>query len=295
MWGAIAWMCCRLSRRGAERLGALIGAFFGAGLRWRRGVVLANLRAAFPQQSPAALRALTRGVYAHLGAAAVALFRLPLLTPGAAEALLGSAALLELRSLLANGRGVIVLSAHLGYWDLLACAAAQAGMPVNVVTRRLRDGGLNRWWMGQRASCGVRLWPARGSALGLAQCLRRGEIVAMVLDQHEPGGAVVPFFGRPAATPRGLAQLARLSGAPVVPAFLVRRAAGPEVELLPPLHFASTPDPAGAGGPATREARRRADDCFTAELTRILEAQVRRFPDQWFWVHRRWKVPLAPG
>jgi len=295
VWGALEWLCCSLSQRAADRLGAALGLFFGSGLRWRRGVVRSNLRQAFPSHSPRALRALTRAIYAHLGAAAVALFRLPLLSPTAAESLLGATVLHELRRLLAPGRGLIVISAHLGYWDLLACAAARAGLPVNVVTRRLRARGLNRWWMGRRSGCGVRLWPARGSALGLAQCLRRGEIVAMVLDQHEPGGAVVPFFGRPAATARGLAQLARVSGAPVLPAFLVCRPDGKGVELGPVV-CAEASLPRGPGGRRrTRQELRLADDRFTAALTGLIEQQVRRFPEQWFWVHRRWKVPQAPA
>lgn len=299
MWRAFEWIACRLSPRHAARFGAALGFLGGRVLGWRRAVARENLRQAFPRLEAAQLRPLLRAVYAHLGAVVVSSLRLPLLTPAAAEALLGDEVLVELRRLLAARRGLIVLSAHLGFWDLLACAAARAGLPVNVVTRQLSAGALNRWWMDRRAASGVRLWPARGSALALAQCLRRGELVAMVLDQHQPGGAVVPFFGRPAATARGLAQLARLSGAPVLPAFMVQREGGPGVELGPVLRFDGAPASAERGDSGsrcqpTRLELRQAEDRFTAVLTALIEQQVRRFPEQWFWVHRRWKVPSAP-
>lgn len=275
----IAAIAARLSPGAVSRLGRWVGRFLWSVLRLRRAVALDNLQRALgcgPQEA----RSLGRQVYQHLGFVAVEFLRVSTLTPQRARDVLGEENVARMHRLLAAGRGVLILGAHLGNWDLLACAAGRCGLPVNVVTRSIKRSGLNRFWMEQRRRCGVNLLAARGSAMAIRRALRRGEIVAMVLDQHEPGGVVVPFFDRPAATAGALARLARASGAPVVPAFLIRDAAQQRYRLAmqEPLALVQTADP-------------RADlNKNTALFTRVIERAVRAHPEQWFWVHRRWKV-----
>ena len=104
----------------------------------------------------------------------------------------------------------------------------------------------------------------------------------MVLDQHEPGGVPTPFFGRPAATGTALARLARATRVPVVPAYLLRTEDGFELVVGEPLALSHTADRARDILENTR--------LFTAQI----EAQVRRNPEQWLWLHRRWKLDLDP-
>jgi len=173
---------------------------------------------------------------------------------------------------------MLVLSAHIGNWDLLACSAGLCGLKVNVVTRRIKTFWLNQFWMAQREACGVRLLQAEQSALAIRSALRRNEIVAFVLDQHQPDGIGVPFFNRPAATSTGLARLARATGAPVVPVFLLRNSQGFRLVVEKPLRLVRT--------------RFRHQDCIenTNIFSMAIEQQVRHCPAQWLWVHRRWKL-----
>jgi len=252
-----------------------MGWFIGSGLRLRRRVVRENLGAAF-SLPPRETAQLTQRIYAHLGRVLLETLRLPLLNQDKAREIIGEEALTRLMALRRPERGVLVLTGHLGNWDLLACAAAKVGLPITVVTRSIHQRSMNRWWMRVREACGVRFVPARGSAMKILRALRRGDLVCLALDQHEPGGVVVPFLGRPAATSTGLARLASATGAPVVAAFLV---ADPEYRVV--LEAPLAP-------PASKDEQ----DIVvaTARYTRAIEEFVRRYPEQWFWVHRRWKV-----
>jgi KDO2-lipid IV(A) lauroyltransferase len=276
-----------LPPRWLDRVGSVLGFVAFSLLRVRRRVTLDNLGQALGLPRRQTL-AVARRVYAHLCTGALEFVQLVgrHLTEERAREALGAAGLDRLQRALAPGRGLLVLGAHLGNWDLLACAAARCGVKVNVVTRSIKSTWLNRYWMSQRAACGVRLLPASGSGWAVVAALRRNEVVAMVLDQHEPGGLVVPFFGRPAATGTGLARLARATGTPVLPAFLLRESAGGRpgyrLELDAPLHVARTADREADLLEATRR------------MTKVVEDHVRACPEQWLWLHRRWKVDSPP-
>lgn len=273
----LAWISERLGARSVARLGAALGAIVFTLLRIRRAHTVAALGRSL-SLSRAEATALARRVYRHLGRSVLELLRVRALREEEAEAMLGVEGRARLDRLLAERRGLLVLTGHLGSWDLLACAAGRLGYPLHVVTRSLRASGLNRFWMESRRACGVGLHPARGSALALTRALREGAIVALVLDQHEPGGEVVPFFGQPAATSLSLARLARATRAPVVPAFLLHEPAGHRLVLGDPV-------------PLRWTACKR-DDLHQATLafSEILERQIRACPEQWLWLHRRWKV-----
>lgn len=266
----MGWLVCRLSPRSARGLARLIAWLLFSVLRLRRRVCLENLRRAFPEHDDATLLQRARAVYGHLARVIVDVLRLPRLDAATARAWLGAA--VARLHLLRRPRGLLVLVGHLGSWDLLACAAANAGLPLHVVTRRLKSKGVDRQWQALRAAWGVRLHAAQGSALALLRALQRGEIVALPLDQHEPAGQPTTFFGRPAATSTALARLARASGAPVIAAFLLRR--GETHELVVEGPFAPVEDVAVA------------TQAYTAQL----EAAIRRAPEQWLWLHRRWKL-----
>jgi len=276
---------CALPERWVRRLGRWLGRLAFSVLRIRRRVAVGNLRAALGLRAPEARRLAAR-VYAHLGTGTLELLRVSRLDEEQAASLLGPRGLAQLRLLLSEGRGLLVLSAHLGHWDLLACASARSGIPVAVVTRSIKQGALNRFWMEDREACGVRLLPAAGSAREILKALRRGSAVAMLIDQHEPGGEVVSFFGRPASTSTALARLARATRVPVVPVFLVRRGDGFVLDVGEPVPLRWTQDRRGDLHRATQQ------------LTTVVEEAIARCPEQWLWLHRRWKLGKdvgAPG
>ncbi len=264
----------------ASAVGCLLGWLAFSVLRVRRRVVLTNLEQALGLRGAEARR-LAASLYRHLGSGAVELLRAPGLTREGATELLGPEGMRRLEAVMAQGRGVLVLTAHLGHWDLLACAAARAGIPLSVITRRIKAGWLDRFWSGLRKSCGVKLLPDSGSAGRIISRLRQGEMVGYVLDQHQPGGLAVHFFGRPAATSSSMARLARVTGSPVVAAYLIRQPAGGfRLEVSDPLP--AIQDLEGDTGEKIQEATR----IYAASI----EEAIRKWPEQWLWLHRRWKI-----
>jgi KDO2-lipid IV(A) lauroyltransferase len=222
-----------------------------------------------------------RGMYRNLGLSLVEFLRLPTWTRDKIAQQLSLDCFDRLERAIAGGRGVVVVTAHFGNWDLLACLAAKLGVPLHVVSRDLKGGRTGRAWFAAREAAGLHLHAAQGSAGELLAALRRGEVVAFVIDQHMPPkwGVPVPFFGRPASTIDAPAILAARTGAAVHPAFLIREGferhrlwVGTEIPLAP-----------GRGRAAVRE--------NTARFSAAVEEAVRTYPEQWIWVHRRWKLP----
>ena len=260
-------------------LGEALGSAAWA-LRLRRRVALGGLRRAFPERTEGELRATGRAAYRQLGRSL------------AEVALAGRVSDAELDDLVrfdnwdvyesarVQGRGVVVAVAHFGNWELLARACARRGMPLTAITRALR-GRLNQRLLAARREGGLRELPDKGSTGAALRLLRRGETLAVVVDQNmlPSRGIFVDFFGEPACTTPAAAVLSLRSGAPLIAAFPVRAADGSHrVRLEGPF----TP-PSGARG-------RSAVLALTQEVTRAVERTVREHPDHWFWVHRRWKT-----
>ena len=273
-----SWIIGGFPRPWILRLGRCLGWLAFSVLRVRRKVTLDNIRQALDLPEPERVL-LARRVYDNMCTGALEFLCLGRLTPARARAIMGEQSLARLEALRDRGQGVLVLTAHLGNWDLLACCAALSGLKLSVVTRQIKSTWVNSFWMEQRRSCGVRLLPEGGGATSILRALRKKELVALVLDQHDPQGLVLPFLGRPAATATALARLARRTGSPVVPVFLLRSAEGFEVVLQQPLTLRQTDDTA-------------ADIAENTKLfLDVLGEQIRREPHQWLWLHRRWKVP----
>ena len=269
-----------LPARWTVRIGTALGWFAFSVLRVRRRVTVDNLQQALGIGREDAVRMAGR-VYRHLATGALELLQVHRLTREGARELLGDLGPLDAE--LQRGKGLLVLTGHVGHWDLLACAAGLRGVPLHVVSRSIKARWINRFWMARRRQCGVTLLPSRGSARALLGALRRNEVVALVLDQHDPEGTPLPFFGRCAATSTALARLARASGAAVLPVFLVRDA-GPDPRAFRVITGPAIRVPRGA------DPRQDVLDA-TVQFNRILEQVIRAHPDQWLWLHRRWKVP----
>ncbi len=260
-------------------LGGLLGWLVGSVLRIRRAHVEASMRAAGITQPVRQARAM----YRSLGASVFEFLWMALRGPSALDGVAiepGSRALWE--QALAGGRGVVVAASHTGNWDLAACAIARDA-ELLVVTKRLSVAWLDRFWQSTRAKLGVSLTDAAG-ALGRArEVLRRGGAVAMMIDQVPAPSRSVPltFLGQPAHADRAPAAVAAAFGAPLVVAASRRDRSGAHV-----LHVLQvlTPPP--------RPSRAWMDEA-TRRATRELERFVLQYPDQWLWMHRRWKPMLA--
>ena len=288
---ALAWAVARLPRALLPALGTALGLLAGSVLRIRRRHVESSLRmAGIAQAAPIARR-----VYASLGTGVFELLRMagrpdeptaPIfeMSPEGARALERAGAL---------GRGIVVATAHTGNWDLSACGAAEwlatrdartpgpATASLTVVTKRLSWKALDRYWQRLRAARGVALVDAEGAGAAVREALRAGGVVALLVDQapeRASGVATLPFLGRPAKHDLAPVLLAARARAPVLVMAGHREPSGRHrLELL------DTLDPAdlrGGRGAAERAA---------ARIAIAVEHFVRARPEQWLWLHRRWK------
>ena len=267
-------------------IGRRLGDVARLGLSRRRRVTLANLAVAFPELSATARRRLARESWQHLGITVVELARLlhrPL------EQTLQEITIEGLehvhRVMREHGRGLI-LTAHLGNWEYLSAAHRLMGHPGAIVVRPLDSPVLDAQAAAMRRKTGVELIEKRGALRPVLEALRRGRLVAILLDQNASRreGVFVPFFGRAASTSRSLALLALRTRTPIVPIFIRRIGVGRHhVEVEAPLF----PGTANDGGAALVE--------LTARCTQAIEHAIRRAPAQWLWAHDRWRTRPPDG
>jgi KDO2-lipid IV(A) lauroyltransferase len=266
----------------------VLGAFLGAlayGLRIRRRIVDANLALAFPEKSAAERATIAAASYRNAGRSVLEVFSAPRLSPGEVDALLEYRGFDIFERLFAEGRGVVVASAHLGSWELLAAACARRGIPMNLVTRSLK-GRANAALQRARSRSGIVEIAPRGALKLGSAALRRGEVVVNLVDQNMlPGrGVFVRFFREWACTTPATSLMAMRTGAPVLVAVAVNLPDG-RTRLCVEGPF----DIPSQGGVAER-AR-----AHTQQLAAVVERYIRAEPTQWFWLHRRWKTrPSSP-
>jgi KDO2-lipid IV(A) lauroyltransferase len=182
----------------------------------------------------------------------------------------------------ARGKGVLIVTGHLGAWELSSYYHSLMGHPMGMVIRRLDNAKVDRLVNGIRCLHGNKVLHKDDFARGLLGAMRQGETVGILMDTNmtPPQGVFVPFFGREACTASGLARVARKTGAAVLPGFMVWE----EAEEKYVLRF-------GAEIPVVVTEDDEADAVAnTGRFTAVIEDWVRRYPDQWLWVHRRWKT-----
>ncbi len=270
----VDWLCGRLTLKGCVRLGRLVSAF-PAGFAWTYNALMeANWKAAF---GVSAGRRRRRELWARMCANLLVSVRFPTIGArerGAAVDVIGEK---HLREALAGGRGVILVTGHLGAWEILAQAAERfPEVRFSTLFQPLRNRRLDRWVRARRGTAGVRLLSRRGAWRQACERLGGGEVVAVFADQHAGKvGIWTPFFGRLASTTPLPAMLAERTGAALLPV-----AVETVGEARWAVHFRpAIPAENGDLGKTT------------SRLNLVLEEMVRRAPDDWFWVHERWKLP----
>jgi KDO2-lipid IV(A) lauroyltransferase len=247
--------------------------------RSRRRIALENLEQAFPSRSVEERHALAREMFAHFGGLLFELIKFGTYSPHEmleASEIEGAEHALQAH---AQGRGVLFFTGHFGYWEMFALGHSLRVQPVSLLARPLDNPGLHRMLEDVRTCTGNSLIYRQGAVRRMLRDLSAGRGIAILIDQHlhSTDAVSVGFFRRPAATTSALAALALRTGAPVVPVFALPLPGGRyrfiyEPPVDPPR--ADTPD-------AVRE--------FTQRCTDVLEMYVRRYPDLWLWMHRRWR------
>ena len=270
----------RLSFTRAGGIGERIGRLGYAPLGIRREVVERQLRAALPDLSSGDVERIARAAYGHLGRTSMETAILPSYS---------SAEIIELfeavhgwgivEERLSRGKGLIVVTGHLGNWELGGAYLAARGLPIDAVARHMANPLFDRYLTSTRQRIGMTVVHDEEAVKRVPRSLRGGRAVAFLVDQGAVGLAStwVPFFGRYAKTPRGPAVFALRLGAPIVFGVALRQPSGRYALTFEPIEVTDTGD-------------READvDRIVADYTLVLEKWVRRAPDQYLWHHRRWK------
>jgi len=270
----------------ARAVGIALGlTVYGLHGRLRR-VGLRNLALAFPEMSERERRRLLRGEFVSLGRQLAEVCLFPRYTRENVSRVVVYDGFENFERAYARGKGVLFLTGHLGAWELSAFAHSLQGHPLSIVMRSLDNPYVDTLLQRYRTMHGNRTVDKDDFVRGLLSAMRAGETVGILMDTNmtPPQGVFVDFFGIAACTASGLARIALKTDAAVVPGFTVWDAKlrkyilrfDPAVELI-------------------RTSDNEADIVAnTARFTRVIEDSVRRYPDQWLWVHRRWKT-RPPG
>jgi len=262
-----------------EPLGALLGLIFYVFDRPHRRVAERNVAAAFPTRSVGERRQIVRGAFTHFGRLLFALLKFSTLTPEALLSRVEFAGEEWVRLAHAKGKGVLFVTGHFGFWEIQALAHPLRLGPMAVLARLLDNRALNALLEDMRTRTGNSVVYRQGAMRRVIRLLQAGQGVGILIDQHilSREAVQVSFFDRPAATTPAVAALALRTGAPVVPLFAL-----PLGGLRYRLVYEPPVDPPPAASPdAVVE--------FTQRCTDVLEMYVRRHPDLWLWMHRRWR------
>lgn len=268
---------------GGLGVGAALGSFAGV-LGLRRKVAEANLALAFPEKSPAERAAILAAHYREVGRIAAEYARLPELAKAPDGRVVAEVHGLE-HFEAQRGRGAIVMTGHYGNFELFGSYFTRLN-PIDFVVKPLSNPRTETLVSDLRRRAGVGIIPLGGGLKRIFRALRDGHWVAMLADQDaRRHGVFVPFFGRLASTPEGPARLALQAEVPILSGFIRRRVDGRHRVDFEPGHLP-------AGGPTEENVV-----ALTAWHTARLEQEIRRAPEHWFWLHRRWKTapPSDPG
>lgn len=270
----------RLDWDRAGRFGARLGALGYSPLRIRRGVVERQIAAAFPDRDRQDVQRIARAAYEHLGRSAMETAILPSLGQGGVLGIFDEPDNWEaVESALAGGKGIIFVTGHLGNWELGGAYVAARGVGLDAIVRRMSNPLFDAYLNSTRSAIGMTIVHDADAVRRTPKSLRQNRAIAFVADQGVRGLAstFVPFFGRPAKTPRGPAVFALRLGVPVIFGVALRQPSGKFRMHFERIPVESTGD-------------READvDNTVRRYTEVLERWVRVAPEQYFWHHRRWR------
>jgi KDO2-lipid IV(A) lauroyltransferase len=282
-YAALRGMTGALATLGVRTGGRVAGAIATLGyspLGIRRGVVERQIAAAFPELNGSAVARIARESYRNLGRVAI---EATLLARGSPQDVLDlfhpSPSWSVAEHALSRGRGLIFVAGHLGNWELSGAYVAARGVPVHAIARGMANPLSDAFFRRTRERLGMHIMHDRDAVRRVPRVLRDGHAVGIISDQATVGLAstFVPFFGRPAKTPRGAAVFALRGGVPIVLIQAVRQDDGLYEFVAEEIAVTHTAD------------RERDIDDIIVRFSQALERMVRRYPGQYFWQHRRWK------
>jgi len=258
-----------------------LGLFVFYVLRFRIDLVKKHLYMAFPDWDEGRIKKIARLSYCHQGRTLLEYVVLPFISKKWIAKNVDFIGLENYAKAMAEEKGAMLLTLHLGNGDLALATLAQSGLPINLISRHFNAQWLNELWFGLRGKTGIRFIPEEKSSFQILKALKKKDVVVFVIDQFmgPPAGIKTKFFGIETGTAAGLALFALRSGAPVLPAYTYRQKNGKYAMVFqPPLYLTSTEDTD-------------ADLHFwTQKFNDVLEKIIKNHPEQWIWLHRRWKT-----
>ena len=282
----ISFLVQLLPLNGARWIGRKLGKFVFVWLGYRKAVTLSNLRRAFPEKPEEEIHRIAVGAFENVGIALMELVWMPRMTREHLRSLVHFDKPEIIEEAYKRGKGILLLTAHFGNWELLAQSMNVVfSFPISSIVKTQSNRLVNRSIQERRAKFGMRSIPMETSLRDVLKALRNKEAVGLVADQAAPKENVpVEFFGTMVPTHQGPAVFSLKMGSPLVSIFSVRRPDGSYsmyVEEIP------SDDLEGYTEENATELTRR--------HVRVTEAIIRRFPDQWMWMHKRWKHVSEPA
>lgn len=268
----------RLTPVQSERLARVFAAIWFRFLRIRRGLMLQNLKVAFPELGVEAHRKIAEESLGHFLMTVFEFLRAPVIDPVPDVEVVGREHLVRA---LEKNQGVYVLCFHLGNWEVMGATMTRLIAPSYVLVKKVGFGSLDRFVSQIRQTIGFLTVARKKKGDGFArikEILGRGEIVGFVMDQARPGEPKLPFFGKPAKTNTSLAAIHQKMSAPIVPGYMIRRSFGKHTLVFEPELLL----------PVTGDEKQ---DIVERSIlfNRVVEEAVRRAPQCYFWLHNRWK------
>ena len=267
-------------------LGAWLGLGLYAVIGKRRQAAVANVRLAFPHLSHAAAEQYARRAAMNFGMTFAEFMHLPNATKQEVRDYCECIGTEHIDAALAAGKGALLMSGHMGSWEVMAARMTQE-FPISVIVRPNSNPGVQAVIDAERAAIGMKTISKNDHGKLALTALRQNRALAILNDQHAgPGGTLLPVFGQPTRMVTSVGRLAMISGAPILPIYGIRRRPwlrdGRVVVKIEPAFCVPNPgkDPA-----AREEAIRAATLRGIAELEKV----ITHFPDQWLWLHRRWR------
>ncbi len=282
----LAWLLRALPERAALWFGRTLGGLFYY-LNFRhRPICLANLGIAFPEKSEAERRKIAMDCYRHIGQSVAEFARFPKIDENNIHEYLDRENMHIIDESLKEGRGIIAVTGHIGMWEMTGFGASCMGYPLDSVARPIDAPRINGFVEKLRRSRGQRIVNKQGAMIQIVKSLKEGRIFGLLMDQKAGADSLyVPFFGKPAPTLDIAARLHLKLGSPIIIATSYRTGKGfhHSMRIRGPLKFELTGD--------EKEDIR----IITAACNAALEEAIREHPEQWLWMHRRWKDRKPKG
>ncbi len=251
--------------------------------RSRSKIALRNLQGAWiGKKSDTEVRTIARKMYQNFGKGVMEFFRLPLLTSHNLHRYVTFEGLKHLEEARNQGRGAFLLSAHFGNWEMLSAAISLRGIPINLIVRKIKNPPIDDFVNEIRRRSGVNPIEKTQGTNEMLGALRKNETVGFVLDQHahKSQGVCVNFFGQNVSAFKSLAMLARRYNIPIIPVFMIREPSGQHRAVF---------ESALALCKGKNMSNSILDD--TQQFINVIERFVRKYPEQWIWLHRWWRSP----